>query len=353
MRALLVVNPVATVTTPRVRDVLVSALSSGLTLQIEQTKGRGHATELGQRAAETGADLVVVLGGDGTVNEVVNGILRDGQSESAPALAVVPGGGTNVFARALGFSRSPVEATGELLEALRGGRRRPIGLGRADDRWFTFCAGLGLDAAVVDQVETKRTGGKPNTPGLYLRSAASRFFYGYDRRHAPLSLSVPPVGAGAAPDGHPSGDGQQAQGEQPHGKQAQGDPARGQRAGHGNGENAGEPVFIALVCNTSPWTYLRQRPVVSCPQASFDTGLDVLAMRKLGLSVTLRTVGQMLRPDGSGPHGKRVLGLHDLSAVTVAATGDPMPLQVDGEYLGHHSSVVFTSIPRALNVVER
>ncbi|MGF7236023.1 MAG: diacylglycerol/lipid kinase family protein [Frankia sp.] len=314
MNALLVVNPVATVTTPRVRDVLVSALSSGLTLEVEQTKGRGHATELGQRAAETGADLVVVLGGDGTVNEVVNGILRDGPATGGPALAVVPGGGTNVFARALGFSRSPVEATGELLEALRGGHRRRISLGRADQRYFTFCAGLGLDAAVVQRVEKKRDGGKPNTPGLYLRSAVSRFYGNYDRRHAPMSLSLP--------DGT-------------------------------DGSDEPTPVFVALVCNTSPWTYLAGRPVVPCPEASFDTGLDVLAMRKLGLSVTLRAVAQMLSRDPAGPHGRRVLGLHDLPEITVAATGDPMPLQVDGEYLGDHSSVRFTSHPAALSVVEK
>lgn len=323
MHALLVVNPVATVTTPRVRDVLVSALSSGLTLEVEQTKGRGHATELGQRATETGADLVVVLGGDGTVNEVVNGIMRDSPATGGPALAVVPGGGTNVFARALGFSRSPVEATGELLEALRGGRRRRISLGRADQRYFTFCAGLGLDAAVVQRVEKKRDGGKPNTPGLYLRSAVSRFYGSYDRRHAPMALSRPPAG-GLSTGGLSTG-----------------------------GPDEPTPVFVALVCNTSPWTYLAGRPVVPCPEASFDTGLDVLAMRKLGLTVTLRAVGQMLRQDTAGPHGRRVLGLHDLPEVTVAATGEPMPLQVDGEYLGDHASVRFTSVPAALSVVEK
>lgn len=307
MRALLVVNPVATVTTPRVRDVLVSALSSGLTLEIAQTKGRGHAAELGERAVETGADVVVVLGGDGTVNEVVNGLLRGGPGPDCPALAVVPGGGTNVFARALGFSRYPVEATGELLEALREGHSRPIGLGRAADRWFTFCAGLGLDGVVVRQVEAKRTGGRRNTPGLYLRSAVGRFYGGYARRRPPLMLEAPTLS----------------------------EPA---------------PVFLGLVCNTSPWTYLRDRPVVPCPEASFDTGLDVLAMRRLGTARTLHATAQMLRDDGRGPHGKHVLTIHDLPEMTISAE-EPLALQVDGEYLGDHTSVRFVSAPRALRII--
>src|SRR5438067_1577414 len=104
MRALLVVNPKATATTKRGRDV-----------------------------------LVVALGGDGTVNEVVNGLLAEGPGGHVPMLAVVPGGSTNVFARALGLPRDPVEATGQILEALRAGRRRTVGLGLADDRYFTFC----------------------------------------------------------------------------------------------------------------------------------------------------------------------------------------------------------------------
>ena len=90
---------------------------------------------------------MVALGGDGTVNEVVNGILSEGVRPGLPDLAVVPGGSTNVFARALGMPASAVEATGQILEALREGRSRRVGLGKADERWFTFCAGLGIDAA--------------------------------------------------------------------------------------------------------------------------------------------------------------------------------------------------------------
>ena len=165
MRALLVVNPKATTTTERGRDVLVRALRSEVDLAVEYTQRRGHAAELAPRAASDGYDVVVTLGGDGTVNEVVNGLLRDGPGPTVPALAVVPGGSTNVFARALGLPKDWTEGTGVILEALHTGRVRTVGLGRADDRYFTFCAGLGLDAEVVRKVERARLRGKVSTPG--------------------------------------------------------------------------------------------------------------------------------------------------------------------------------------------
>ena len=146
MRALLVVNPKATAASAKLRDVLAHALASEIKLDVAETAARGHACELARQAAQDGLDVVVALGGDGTVNEVVNGLLAEGTGADLPALAVLPAGGTNVFARALGMPNSPVEATSQLLDALRTGRRRTIGLGRADDRWFTFCAGLGIDA---------------------------------------------------------------------------------------------------------------------------------------------------------------------------------------------------------------
>ena len=120
MRALLVVNPAATTTSARTRDVLIHALASELKLEVATTEYRGHARDLGRRAAESGEiELVVALGGDGTVNEVVNGLLHDGPDpEGLPRLAVVPGGSTNVFARALGLPNDAVEATGALLDAL-------------------------------------------------------------------------------------------------------------------------------------------------------------------------------------------------------------------------------------------
>lgn len=305
MRALLVVNPKATATTARARDVLAHALASETKLDVVQTTARGHATELARQAAVDGLDLVVALGGDGTVNEVVNGLLADGPGPSVPALAVVPGGSTNVFARALGLPESPIEATGDLLEALRIDRRRTLSLAQADDRWFTFCAGLGLDASVVRRTEAKRSKGRKATPGLFVTEGFAEFFSMRDRRTPQLTLTRP----GLEP----------------------------------------EPLGLALVCNTAPWTYLGRRPVVPCPEASFDTGLDLFGLRRLGTVTTLRYLRQIL---SSRPRlrGRQVVSLHDLSTFMLSASS-PLPFQLDGDDLGERTSVTFRAVPAALDVI--
>jgi diacylglycerol kinase family enzyme len=202
-----------------------------------------------------------------------------------------------------------MEATGQLLEALRAGRSTRVGLGQADDRWFTFCAGLGLDAAAVARVEERRAKGKRSTPGLYVRSTVNRFFFGTNRRTAPLTLSVP----------------------------------------GGDERSEPQPIFVGLVCNTSPWTYLGERRVVPCPDASFETGLDVMALRRLGLFTTLRASRRLLM--GSAPRGRSVVSLHDLSEFTISAAEGTQPFQVDGDALGERASVTFRSVPGALRVI--
>src|SRR3954452_5445373 len=121
MRALVVVNPRATAMSPRERDVLAHALGSETDLEVAETANRGHAAALACRAMRNGTDVVVAFGGDGTINEVVNGLLTDGVHDRVPTLGVVPAGSTNVFARALGLPNDPIESTGVLLEALRTG----------------------------------------------------------------------------------------------------------------------------------------------------------------------------------------------------------------------------------------
>src|SRR5947209_6800118 len=152
MRAVLIVNPKATATTPGARDVLARALASDLKLDVVETSHRGHAAELAAAAGDDEIELVLSLGGDGTVNEVINGLMTI-DAERRPALSVVPGGSANVFVRGLGYPSDPVEATSTLLEALRTGRRRRIGLGSVNGRYFSFCAGIGYDAEVTALVE--------------------------------------------------------------------------------------------------------------------------------------------------------------------------------------------------------
>lgn len=307
LRGLLVVNPRATTTSPRTRDVLVHALGAELKLDVAETQARGHAQSLADQARRDGVDVVVALGGDGTVNEVVNGLLAEGPGPQVPALAVVPGGSTNVFARAVGLPDDRVEATGQLLEALRDGRRRFVGLGVADGRWFTFTAGLGLDAEVVAAVERHRADGRRSTKRLYLRSAVEQYFRHTDRRDPPLTVLR-------------------------------------------DGAEALAEVFLVLVGNTSPWTYLGRMRVDPFPGASFDRGLDVLAVQKLAVPSTLWTAGQLLTPNGRPPWGGETSHMHDLSEFSVRAVR-PVAFQVDGDYLGEREQVDFRAVPDALAVV--
>ncbi|SQD98420.1 MULTISPECIES: diacylglycerol kinase family protein [unclassified Parafrankia] len=364
MRGLLVVNPVATTTTERVRDVLATALAADVALETVVTKGRGHGLELGARARELGIDVVIVLGGDGTVNEIVNGLVESGPAGEGPALAVVPGGSTNVFARALGYSASPVEATGELLAALREGRSRQVSVGRArygdQTRYFTFCLGMGLDADVVAAVERRRDKGRRSTAGLFLRCATAELVRRVGRSGPAISITAAGGILGGVATGRAAPDG-----DAPDGDAADGD-ARDTEAGGaaGTGETGGaavdhsepgaqgrEPVEVslAIVCNTRPWTYLNNRPVAACPEASFDTGLDLVGLRRARLSSVLRTGLQMLG-DEPTPRGRNVVTLHDAAAVTLRAD-QPVAVQMDGEVLGNFELVELTDHPRALRVI--
>jgi diacylglycerol kinase family enzyme len=314
MRALLVVNPKATTTSERSRDVLVRALRSQVDLTVEYTLRRGHATTLARQAAESGVDVVVTLGGDGTVNEAVNGLMTAAPAISGstvspcyrlPALGVVPGGSTNVFARALGLPRDWADGTSVIIDGMLDGRHRVIGLGRADDRYFTFCAGMGLDAAVVRRVEQARVRGRTSTPALYVRSMIGQFF-AEDRKSPPLSLERP-------------------------------------------GEQTESDLGTVIIQNTAPWTYVGDRAINPNPDASFDRGLDIMAVRDLHVTSTARTVTQMATRTGT-PHGRQVLTLHDQAEFTVVAAR-PQAFQLDGDYLGERQKVHFLSVPNALRVI--
>lgn len=299
------VNPKATTTSERSRDVLVRALRSEVDLSVRYTRRRGHAMDLAREAAQEGVDLVVTLGGDGTVNEVVNGLLTDGPKPDLPALAVVPGGSTNVFVRAIGLPAHPFDATGAILEALRAGRTRRIGLGLADDRYFTFNAGLGFDAEVVHRIEKRRRAGEQTSHARFVRAALAHYLTA-DRRHPAITLERP-------------------------------------------GEDPVDRIHFALVTNTAPWSYLGERPIQPSPEASFDTGLDIFAPRSLGIVLTLRYIRRAVL--GPSPlRSKRLLRLHDMAEFTLRASR-PMALQLDGDWLGERESVRFRSVPDVLRVI--
>lgn len=304
------VNPNATATTPRTRDVIAGALGSELKLDVAETSNRGHASDLAAQARLDGVDLVVAMGGDGTVNEVLDGLLAEGPSPQVPRLAVVPGGSANVFARALGLPQDPIEATAVILERLRSKQERSVGLGRLEGdglaRWFTFCAGFGLDSEIVREVEQRRQAGATSTPGLYLRTGLRHFLLHTDRRHPAITA-----------DWHDS-------------------PA---------------PTTLAMViiANTTPWTYFGQRPLAPTPEASFESGLDLFALRRIGIVGTGVKLARLML-GGRPPRGRGVVALHDLGALTLTSA-HPLASQVDGEYLGEFTELRFRSVRDAITIV--
>ena len=160
MKVLLLVNPFSSSVTARTRVLINKALRDHHDVELVETARRNHATRLAQGAAGEGVDVVIVLGGDGTVNEAANGL-----AGTETALGVLPGGSTNVFARSIGLPNDPIEATAELLRAMDAGSIKRVGLGSANGRYFCFHVGLGYDAALVEQVERrsglKRWAGHP------------------------------------------------------------------------------------------------------------------------------------------------------------------------------------------------
>ena len=319
VRALLIVNPHATSTTQLRREVIVSALGSELDLEAVETRYRGHAAKLAAGAVRSRHDLVLTLGGDGTVNEVVNGLLHAGDGEpnggrlaggqaadELPALATIPGGNANVFTRALGLPPDPIDATGHILAAIASGKSRHIGLGLAGDRYFTCSAGLGIDGEVVRAMEGLRATGRKASDALYTWTTLRQYYAQTNRREPALTLER-------------------------------------------NGQPPVDGVFLGVVSNTAPWTYLGRRPVNPSPQASFDSGLDLFALRRLRTVSTLNVILQMLSAKSIPLNGRNVLSLHDEPELALRSAR-PIAMQVDGEYTGEYEYVVFRSVPRALRV---
>lgn len=310
MRALLIVNPHATSTTRGRRDVIVRALASAVDLDVVQTRYRGDATRLAADAVSDKFDLVMTLGGDGTVNEAVNGLLAGPEPSDPgelPALAALPGGNANVFVRSLGLPADPVDAASRLIDDLASGTHRVIGLGLANGRYFTFNAGLGFDAEVVRAVEGRRADGGTLTPARYAATALRQYYRVTDRRHPGISIVEP-----------------------------------AQLTDH--------MAYACFISNSAPWTYLGQRPVTTNPGASFDTGLDLMALLSLRTMATMRTLRQMLAQRTEPLRGRSIVTGHDLASIALRADR-PLPVQLDGEYMGETEAIQFTAVPRALRVI--
>ncbi len=308
MKLLLLANASAASVTPRVRVVIGELLAAEHDVTVAETSRRGHASRLAQGAAADGYEVVVVLGGDGTVNEAANGLVG-----SSTAMGLLPGGSTNVLARTLGFTNDPVKAAGELLLALRQPERsiRRIGLGRANGRYFLFHAGLGFDAAVVEQVEKrgslKRFAGHP----LFVYATILTWLRHFDRTRPHFDIVV-------------------VDGPEP-GRKITG-------------------VYFAICLKTNPYTFLGNRPLHVAPETGFDSGLSLVTFRTLDLATMLTMAASALRSGRLLRHHRRLSNAAGLDRISVTAYG-PVPYQVDGDYLGMTEHLELSWEPEALTLL--
>lgn len=288
MSRVLIVNPFATgVTERRLADVQ-KALPVGTETVL--TQARGDATSL---AAEWSprADAIYVFSGDGTYNEVINGIGTD------VPVGFIPGGGTSVLPRALGLPRDPVRAA----ERLAYGQLRRISVGRANGRRFAFNAGVGFDAELVRRVDARGRREDGKRPGdIAFSWTVLRTLADHRLRYEP-AIEI---------------------------------------------EGLGRAAF-ALVANCSPYTYAGHLGLRIAPEATFEGGLDVVAPIEVRARSLPRLGLQALRgrPGGSG-----VLVGHDLDRVVIRCD-HPMPLQLDGEDVGDVTEVEIVAERDALSVL--
>jgi diacylglycerol kinase family enzyme len=309
-KVLMIINPSASGVTARNRVVIQNAISAEHDLEVSETHRRGHATRFAQGAAARGIDVVVSVGGDGTVNEVVNGL-----AGSPTTLAVLPGGSTNVFARQLGFTNDPEAAAEEILDGVRRGSERTIGLGKVNGRYFCFHVGMGFDAAVVERVERfgslKRWLGHP----LFAYAAVTTWARGYDRKRPAFTL------------------------------EAAGNPK----------DKANVPIsvvegFFAVALNVDPYTYLGSRPLSLAPAAQLDTPLSVVCVGSMRLDRFLRATVAAVKGGEALANTPYVTRLDGLYGLTVRGRR-PFPWQVDGDHLGDTDLLDFSYEPDCLTVV--
>lgn len=290
-QAALIVNPLASSVTAELRERVEAQLRRDFALTVVTTERRAHAVELARDLS--GVEVVVVFGGDGLLNEVVNGL-----GPELP-LAIVPGGGKNVVARSLGIPFDP----GEAAAAVAAAQPRRIGVGRANGRRFVFAAGLGFDAELVRRVDElgRRADGRRPGDLAFIRQAMA-VLAGHRGRYEP-ALEI--VGVGRA-------------------------------------------AFV-LVSNGGPYSYLGSRPLWLAPQARFELGLDVVAPRR----VTPRSIPRLVEyAFGGRGHSlpADVIYAHDLDSIHVRCDR-PLPFQVDGEDLGDVDEVRFDAERAALAVL--
>jgi diacylglycerol kinase family enzyme len=299
-RVLLISNAQAGSVSRRTKEVIIKALQADFKLDVADTEARNHASELAREAVDGGFDAVLAFGGDGTINETAQGLVG-----GDVALGVIPGGSTNVMARSLGVPRDPVEATAFVGSHLRSGTKRRIGVGRMNRRYFLFSCGLGLDAEVVKRVEADPRDKRKRAEWAFLAHALKAASTQYRGIEPSITLHV---------DGT--------------------EPAR---------------VVLAICCNGRPFTYFKRFPVDACPHAQLALRLDFFGLSKIRLGTIPRIAWSVL-VSRSHIEWKKSRYHHDVPGGRLTADG-PLPVQVDGDYIGESEDLRIDHVPDALDIL--
>ena len=286
-------NPFASRVSDRRIQAVEAALTAAGDVETSLTEAQGHAVEL----AAAAADAVVVFGGDGAVNEALNGI------EEGVPFAAIPGGGTSVFARALGLPRDPVAAAEQVAGAISEGRVRRITVGRVDGRRFGFAVGVGFDAAAVRRVDAHGRAQDGRRPGDLTFAYELVRTLGAERFRLEPGLEV---------------------------------------RGHGR-------AAAAFVANCDPYTYAGAIPLHVAPEARFELGLDLVAPVRMSLRSFPRLLRYVLTGRGQQLDAD-VLYAHDVDRIAITCDR-PLPLQADGEDLGDVEHVVLEAERDAIDVL--
>jgi diacylglycerol kinase family enzyme len=302
-RMLIIVNPHAATMSDRLKHLVVYALQGRYEVHAVDTQRKGHAIELCREAAGEGYDVVVAFGGDGTVNEAANGL-----AGTRTPLTCLPGGSNNVYCKILGIPADVVDATEHLLAMADRWEPRAADLGLVGGRRFTFAAGIGLDASVVERVD-RHPHLKARFEAWYFTAATVQTFL---RRYvvSPPRLEV--------------------------------------RAG--DRTLSGVSAFVQ---NAAPYTYFKNRPVNLVEGATLRSGdlAGVVLTRASPIDVPtimFRALSRQVRIPGH----RRIETFAGVDAVSVRSLdGRPVPYQVDGDHIGDADEVTFTVEPGALQVV--
>jgi diacylglycerol kinase family enzyme len=303
-RMLVIVNPYASTVSDRLKNLVVYALQGRYQVEAVDTERRDHATQICREAASEGYDAVVAFGGDGTVNEAANGLIG-----SPTPLSCLPGGATNVFCRTLGIPSDVVDATEHLLRMADDFQPRKVDTGRVNGRHFVFASGIGLDASVVERVDSHPRLKRRLGEWYFTWAAISTF----SKRYLVNPPRVRVETAGGMLDG-----------------------------------------VTVIVQNSDPFTYFGRHPIRVAEGGALDSGNLALTVLKRATVLEMPTLIPRVFSGRAATvlRHRQVEGFDPLQRFRVVTTdGRPFPLQVDGDFVGEFSEASYEVAPLSLTVV--